>query len=260
MDKKENYGVKYYSVIQACYKYFNDKLFEGKLPIPLITFGRYIPQVAGFYGVKKWYAKDGKAVISELGINVNSIREDIVKFCKVMIHEQIHVWQDVNNNLDEAKPGFHNIHFVKKAEALGFTCKDAKTGKKQGFLVDTILQENGISAKVIADLPKNFILPFMPIEAYIDPSNPSGEGQGQGGQGEQGQGSGSGSGQDLPAKDKLPEDKSRSSGQKVVETRSGQRVKFTCARCGLNAWSKGSARLMCIEDAEEMVAQKVQPK
>lgn len=212
----------------GAFDWFNEKLFNGQLPSPMLCLTRNANVIGGYFNHAKWHDENGNS-IDEIAINANMMEQgNIVELMHTLIHEMIHLKQQHFGK--PSRHGYHNTEFADWAELMGLHCKDAKTGKRTGHMMSTSVRDGGKAARAIALLPDELIFPWMAVSTQEDGKEGGGSGGGSG----EGEGTGREDGSGPPR-------------------RSGTRSKFTCAQCGLNAWAKHEAKLACGECDRMMV-------
>ena len=205
----------------GAFDWFNEKLFDGQLPRPMLCLTRNANIIGGYFNHSKWHDEAGNN-IDEIAINSNMMEEgNIVGLMHTLIHEMIHLKQQHFGK--PSRHGYHNTEFADWAEGMGLHCADAKTGKRTGHMMATSVLDGGKAAKAIALLPDEHVFPWMAVSTHEDGKEGGGGGENRGGDGS-----------DPPR-------------------RSGSRSKFTCAVCGLNAWAKPGAKLACGECDRMMI-------
>ena len=208
----------------GAFDWFNEKLFDGQLPRPMLCLTRNANVIGGYFNKAKWHDEAGNSV-HEIAINANMMEQgNIVELMHTLIHEMIHLKQEVVGK--PSRHGYHNSEYADWAENMGLHCKDMKTGKRTGHMIATKIEDGGKAAKAIALLPDEHIFPWMAVSTGEDGNESGGGGTGTG------EGSGGGT---------------RGGDGSEPPRRSGARSKFTCAICGLNAWAKPGAKLVCGE-------------
>jgi len=200
------------AAFQAAFDFFNQRLFEGKLPKVMLTMSRNANLVGGYFSPKKWF-DENKEEIGEIAINANVLKQTgIVKAMSILIHEQVHLWQFAHGK--PSRGGYHNREWSDKCKDIGLL-PVGPDGQDTGQTIDTDLIEDGLAIKAIEDLPEEDLFPWMsePLE------NPDGGGGGGGGT--------------APNRPPLPK-------------KPGTRTKYTCPACGWNLWGKAGGTFMCM--------------
>ncbi len=226
--------------LQKIYDYFNSSLFNAECTPAMLVLSRNKNIVGGYFSPNNW-KDEGDNVIHEVGLNANVVAEgDLVKTYVILLHEMCHHWQ--HDHGTPSRTGYHNKEWGKKMVEIGLQpiCLDSGEPEKKthGQKMDTELISGGLAERVIAEMEHS--LPWYADEQILidddgqpAPMPPSGTGDGDGtpsGGGGQGR----------------PEPSPR---------RSGKRTKYTCTVCGLNAWAKHGAYLVCGDCNRNMVEQ-----
>ncbi|NIR13951.1 MAG: hypothetical protein GWN77_01095 [Gammaproteobacteria bacterium] len=229
---------------QEIYTHFDIELFEGTLSEAMLVMSRNKNIVGGYFSPNNWKNEDGTS-IHEVGLNANVVAEgDLVKTYIILLHEMVHHWQ--HDRGTPSRTGYHNNEWGRMCVAIGLQpiCHDSGKPEKKltGQKMDTELIPGGLAESVIANMP--FELPWYADEQILidDDGQPMPIPPDSTGDGGSGDGSGDGSGgRGVP-----PPSKPR---------RSGKRTKYQCTQCGLNAWAKHGASLICGDCTRAMVPQ-----
>lgn len=204
----------YAEELQAAYDFFNERLFEGRLPPCLITYtNRRI--ALGHFWPGQWKASgDVERVVDEIALNPYHFRsKPIVETLSTLVHEMTHQEQQA-----EGKPGrrgYHNKAWGVLMERVGLipSATGAEGGKKTGQAMSHYIDPDGPFQRAVDDLLySGFTLTW---------GKPSlgGLRAGKGGLGVEG-------GKTAPKKSK---------------------VKYTCGECRANAWGKPGMNIGCLE-------------
>lgn len=217
-DKKKSAAVAQVGAYQEAFDYLNRELFDGKLGACMLVLSRNSESIGGYFSPDRWANEDGDKVIPEIGINANRMTGlDIQELFGKLVHEMAHLWQFEKGSA--SRTGYHNQEWILKAAALGLTVEGS------GQAVSTSLMDGGAAALAIAGLPDSAVWPWLansPLDAN------------------QGGGDGSGAPGGLPA-------------GPVPVKKSGKRARYTCPVCGLNAWAKFGAVIVCGDCSQVMV-------
>jgi hypothetical protein len=201
------------------FDFFNVNLFDNTLPRPMLLLSRNANIIGGYFSPNKW--GNGEDSIHEIALNANMVSErDIVFVMAVLVHEMIHLEQHIKG--DEGRRGYHNQKFADRCKEIGLEPKDLKTGKEVGQSLTTTLIPGSRLEDCIADLPDDAIFPWECLDAINM----------EGGDKEEGE---------------QKEEEKKKNGS--------NRAKYTCAQCGLNAWAKPGAKLVCGECDRELIEQ-----
>lgn len=106
-----------YKNLNDAYKYFNEKLFDNKLPECLITLNRKTG-ARGYYWHEKFQSRYDNQKISEIGLNPDTFedRSDL-EILSTLVHEQCHLYQFIYG--EPSRRGYHNWDFAKIMENVG---------------------------------------------------------------------------------------------------------------------------------------------
>lgn len=117
-----------YTTLDNAYTYFNEKLFEGKLPDCIITFNRK-KGTYGYFHAQKFRVRNGKESISEISLNPDGFidRED-VEVLSTLVHEMCHAWQCCFG--DPPRKGYHDKEFARIMFNVGL--QTSSTGYPDG--------------------------------------------------------------------------------------------------------------------------------
>lgn len=215
-----------YDALQWAFDYFNWTLFDRSLPNCLITLQRR-GRTYGYFQHQRFVRDDGTAC-DEIALNPRHFQsrseEEVLS---TLLHEMVHLWQ-----VHRGKPGrgrYHNRQWADKMKSLGLQPSD--TGKAGG-------RETGdsMSHYVVADGPFQQTVARLKDEGFVltwqdkaeEPETLVGPDGAEGAEG---------------------------SAPKPKPSKSGIKVKYSCPTCGLNAWAKHEAHLVCGEDRSDMVAE-----
>lgn len=129
-----------HGMLDDAFTFFNEKLFDGELPVCLITVQRKKGVHGYFWGdMVKSTADD--ATIDEImmaGTTMNRAPDEVLS---TLVHEMTHVWQ--HHYGKPGKGGYHNKEWVGKMEEIGLIPTTsgslpppAQTGKKVTHVID----------------------------------------------------------------------------------------------------------------------------
>lgn len=220
---------------KAIFDKLNKELFDGQLGEVMCTFSRNKNVVGGYFSPDKWEDDDGN-LIPEIAINANlMLVSEPHDLYNTLIHEMLHQWQ-----FEHGKPsrnGYHNQEWADKAKEIGLRPTDGN-GKETGQAINTEFIEDGPAQMVVAEMltKDDYIWPYYADHLMVDEGGKT-RPQTEGEQSTEGQ-------------------KENSEVETKQPPRSGSRTKYTCSVCGLNAWAKHGASLLCGECNRALVAQK----
>lgn len=220
------------------FDYLNKGAFNGELKRAMLVFSRNTRSLGGYFSPDKWENENGERA-HEIGVNANVIAEnDAVEITQIILHEMVHMWQWDHGT--RPRMGYHDKQFAEKCREVGLE-PVAPDGRDVGQKISTSVIDGGLAEKLIIEMPANLI--FTWATAQLDLTDGDGDGGG-------GDGSGDGSGGDGDGDGKGDDGKG---GDKPSKPRSGVRAKYTCPVCGLNAWAKAGAKLICGECSQLLI-------
>lgn len=197
------------------FDYFNERLFEKKLPRPMLIFARNKAIVGGYFAADKWVNDEGTEMVHEIALNANTMKEgDMLRFGVVLVHEMVHMEQYLEGK--HSRAGYHNKEFVNRCYELGLQCT-SENENGTGQRVDSQMIEGGPFAEAMLTFPEDAIFPWIAEMLDADPNDGNGKGKG------------------------------KDEGDKKGGSKAGKRSKYTCPVCGLNVWAKAGAKLACLE-------------
>lgn len=140
-----------YSVLQDAYDYFNEHIFEGKLPECLITLSDSSKRAYGYFRHRPFSSESGDT-LDEIALNPFTFqsRDDRAVF-STLVHEMVHLWQ---HHFGKPKKTHHDTEWASKMESIGLvpSSTGAPGGKRTGGRVSHYINEEGLFARVVKDL------------------------------------------------------------------------------------------------------------
>lgn len=110
--------IKEYTTLQDAYDLFNQEFFNGELPNCMITFTNKGKRNLGFFHPSKFYEREGKEVLDELGLNPTNFNGQSDKdILALLLHEVCHVWQQYHGT--PSRNGYHNKEWGDKMKEVG---------------------------------------------------------------------------------------------------------------------------------------------
>ena len=230
------------SALTAMAEHFNAALLDNKLDLSRImfTWTRAHQVTGGFFASNKWEGEDGERV-HELAINANVMRSmTLTELAGIMVHEMVHayLWQEGR----PGRPGYHTAEYCDMLRGFGLipinpkTQEEIPSGKGTGPCAQRVVDDvHTAFQQAFLNMPEDAIPPYSSDPDPQDDKPGGGSGGGEGGDGR------GGGGEQEP--DEQPK-------------KSGARAKYTCSYCGLNAWAKPGASLLCGCNALAMIEAK----
>jgi predicted SprT family Zn-dependent metalloprotease len=106
-----------YKSLDDAYKYFNQKLFDGKLPDVILTLHRKA-KTYGYCWHEKFEGRETKEKITEIALNPDTFNDRTdMEILSTMVHEMCHVYQ--NGFGDPSRKGYHNREFALIMKDIG---------------------------------------------------------------------------------------------------------------------------------------------
>ena len=207
--------------LQVAYDHIQASCFPDNMPQCMLTFSRNTQIIGGYYAPDKWEDDEGNK-IAEIAINANIMQEaEINDVFEILAHEMVHHWQECLGT--PTRKGYHNTEWAGKCIEVGLkpTSHD-QPGKMTGQAISTKLIDGSPLWQALRTMPDEATLPWFASPMPVP--EPGGSG-----------GSGGGGSHPIPP------------------SKPGTRTKYTCAKCGLNAWAKPNASLLCGKCHERMI-------
>jgi predicted SprT family Zn-dependent metalloprotease len=204
--------VEQFGALQRAFDYFNEALFEDRLPACILNLSRK-RGAGGFFAAERWEKEE--SVIHEISLNPKSLEPPMERVMSILVHEMVHLWQE-----EFGKPGrrnYHNVQWAGKMEEVGLVpSRTGKPGGKRiGDSMSHYVNEEGPFKEAFDAIPERALMPWRTALQR----KRSGDGNGANGN--------SGDGGDGDGK------------------RKKSKVKYSCAVCPANVWGKPGLQLRC---------------
>jgi SprT-like family len=215
-DPKQSLTERAYGDLTYAMRFFNERLFDDQLSDCILSFGR-LSHVLGYFCPDRFEDQDG-ALAHEISLNPAYLKtQGDREALSTLVHEMCHLWRHDhgprNMRGGKGSRGYHDKVWATKMIRVGLTPISLdQPGKTTGYRVThEIIAGGQFDLDCIELLANGFRIDWH------DRSSP------------------------LPPEDDLAsgDDAAPSKGKKK------DRVKFTCCACGLNAWAKPLAKLVC---------------
>jgi predicted SprT family Zn-dependent metalloprotease len=196
-----------HSRLQNAYDFYNAFLFGGELPQCLITLNRK-RGARGYFWQSIYTARRGNGTTDEIAMNPEHFGRTDAEILSTLVHEMCHLWHAHFGK--PSRNGYHNKAWGDRMELLGLMPSNTGQpgGKKTGQQMTHYVIAGGDFERATRELlAEGFQLYWK---------------TGDGGKG----GTVAGTLGAPAASDK-------------------NKVKYSCATCGQNAWAKPNARLIC---------------
>ena len=146
-----------FEAYQGMYSYFNNSLFEGKLPHVLLNFSRK-SKAYGFFAPKRWSQNNN--IVHEISLNPSLLKRPQIDVVSTVVHEMVHL--EVEEEGKASRNGYHSRCWSNKMEAIGLmpSSTGAAGGKKTGQRVSHYIIDGGRFDTAFKEIPKEFLLPW----------------------------------------------------------------------------------------------------
>lgn len=141
-----------YKTLDDAFRFFNERLFGGRLPACLITMQRS-KKAYGYFAGGRFGSADGQQVTDEIALNPSHFRSRTTEqSLSTLVHEMAHLEQ--HHFGKPSRVGYHNKQWAGMMRAVGLIPSDtaAPGGKEVGQKVSHYVEDGGRFAKVCADL------------------------------------------------------------------------------------------------------------
>jgi hypothetical protein len=194
-----------YGELQRAFDYYNNHLFDAKLPPCLITLHRGGKNTYGIFAHRRFVKlTDESQSTDEIAMNpVHFTGRSLKEILSTMVHEMAHLWQA--HYAEPSRKTYHNKEWSEKMKSIGLHPSDSGIvgGKETGQTMDHYVIEGGkFDTATEALINQGFKLTWA----------------------------------DYQSKNNDAEEK---------ETKSGKRLKYGCPKCKNNAWGKSSLNIIC---------------
>jgi hypothetical protein len=209
-----------YDDIRAAFDHFNTALFEGELPVPLLT-------LRGVRGSKGHFAPDRYtphgaegATVPEIALNPETFSgRTTAEIMSTLVHEMCHLWDDCYGQPGQAP--YHSKSWGTRMLACGLqpvTNRGVEmlAGPSLTHIIPEDARGDAFRA-ALATLPREV---HLWADAYSE-------------------------GGDVNAHLPAHIVKRREAKAKRAGAQRASKTKFTCPKCGANAWAKPSMKLVC---------------
>lgn len=215
-----------FSALTGAFKYFNERMFDNKLPHCILNFSRK-KNTHGFLAPSRWRRIDSQdEYIHEISLTPYTFYREPRLVFSTLVHEMVHLWQWKFGS--PSRNGYHNKEWAEKMEEVGLIPSETgkEGGKKTGQSMTHYIEESGLYDRLFDKIPSSLLLPFTSFEgdmikAMIDAN------------------ANKVNSTKIGKIDPKIEKRNRliSSGRK--------KTKYTCTACKVNVWGKPKLKIIC---------------
>lgn len=235
-----------YEALEHCYDYFNQHLFDGKLPAVIFTTQRK-KHMLGYYSNKRWKSANNE-VCDEIAINPDYIAHvSYIKLMQTIVHEMAHCWQ-----FHYGKPsrgGYHNHQWGNKMRSIGLIPSNTGEpgGQALGQQMDDYPDPNGKFIKLCLRLLNKKIYPIHWVDRYGQPVSLDIDKIKSANEATQ-QLTGELAIEQVPEIIKLMDQRKDEPINQPLPPRrlvNQSKLKYTCQSCNINIWGKPRLNIIC---------------
>ena len=210
------------------YDFFNQHLFEGRLPLCLMTMQRQGNNTAGYFAGHSWKNARRDQVTDEIALNPDCFpAQSTAEVLQTLVHEMVHLEQHHFGR--PSRSGYHNKEWAQWMRRVGLipSSNGLPGGKETGQAMSEYIDPGGPFYQVCLEiLATGFVIPWHTIQ----PTTGHEEGAGS-------------------------ESEANDDDAHAIKTKKrASKTKYSCASCGLNAWAKPQVRLLCVTCQSELCA------
>ena len=231
--------VTFYAELQKAFDHFNSAMFDGKLPPCLITL-RSSHNVYGYHHAKR-FVSPGGAFLDELGLHPGFFTlRPVEEVLSTLVHEMVHHWQGHFGSPTRSNP--HNREWGQKMKEIGLIPSNTALpgGKEMGRSMSHYIEPKGRFIQACRDVVSS----GFKIE-WLDRHAPRHDGDFET-RNEKLKDAGVFVEVTAPPVHQLPV---QADGISLLvpppPKQEATRVKYTCMKCDLKAWSAPETLILC---------------
>lgn len=147
MNTNQNFSARTYELLHAAFDYFNDEMFDGRLPPAMLVLHRK-RGAHGYFHAEQWRLRGEDAGdeggLHEIALNPQTMGRTAREVLSTLVHEMAHHWQQVYGK--PGKGGHHNKEWGEKMDELGLTPTSTGQpgGKRTGRKVTHMIEPEGL--------------------------------------------------------------------------------------------------------------------
>ncbi len=142
---------------QVAFDYFNQQLFDKKLPFAYLNFSRKSGAL-GLFTPSVW--RKEKDTIHEISLNPDLLDRPPENYMSTLVHEMCHHWQQIFGQ--PSRNGYHNIQWAGQMIQVGLIPSNTGLagGKMTGQQMTHYVEVGGKFETAFKSLPKDALLPW----------------------------------------------------------------------------------------------------
>jgi predicted SprT family Zn-dependent metalloprotease len=144
-----------YKTLDDAYHFFNERIFDGRLPACLITMQRS-RKAYGYFAGGRFGSMDGMEVTDEIALNPSHFRSRTTEqSLSTLVHEMAHLQQ--HHFGKPSRTSYHNKEWAQMMRAVGLIPSDTGEpgGREVGQSVSHYIADGGPFARACAELMGN---------------------------------------------------------------------------------------------------------
>jgi len=152
-----------YEAFALVWAHFNEHLFDGTLPKPMLTLDR-TSLAPSCFAADRWYARmNGREQLSEISLNPDLlVHHHPERLASTLVHELTHHWQHVFGRR-QSRHTYHDLEWSRKMESIGLM--PSVDGKPDGARTGPTMRQYKIAggkfSRALDILPRELLLPFL---------------------------------------------------------------------------------------------------
>ena len=156
-----------YTAYNLAYDYFNEKLWDSRLPPVILTFSIKNKKTMGYHYADKWSCPETGATATEIALNPDYLTDrPLVDVLSTLVHEMAHHWQ--YRFADRPRAGYHDRQWGAHMKSIGLHPSNTGQpgGKETGQGMSHYIIQDGPYAMAFRSLPDEAALPW--VAAFAD--------------------------------------------------------------------------------------------
>ena len=153
-----------FSAYMGAFNYFNEKLFQNRLPQILLNLSRRA-KAYGFFAPERW--KNNGVITHEISLNPSLMERESRDLFSTLVHEMCHLEHHENGEM-QSKKGYHNKEWGGMMKAVGLhpSANGLPGGRETGFHMTHYIVDGGPFDLAFKAMPSEHLLPWA---CHIEP-------------------------------------------------------------------------------------------